>query len=768
MFVIPSLKPKGVLRYFLPPLLIFLGAGIAMILALVLFSSETSYRQMEKSWAAMQLESLDLRIQVLNSFVEESFRDDPGKHLTPPSIDHLRYKGQIQYLENGDIYLKTDGGFQPVFTQKDLDPKTLKERKLGMSWQYVGSLFGHEWWLKDGKDAEQTLVVFRKPVPSDLFHQGTRVLASIFLIRPMESLAPISGDQTTILVFDQKGHRYNGLIMPFPIKANSVYLDKSSDVRDMSRAVLSKTITDPKSQVLHHKVAGNTLTWHVYSQVLPSYSGSPIFILVARDDSGYFSLLMGHLLRGLGWFFLLMVLVFLGTLYYSQKLSQIIHGLNDAARRIGSGDWDFVIPSSGEDVLGDLSYSLQQMAKRLKGLVGNLENLVTQRTKNLQEVIGKYSRANRELERTNKTKDRFFSIIAHDLKSPFTALKGYSGLIEDSFESFTEDQLKEMISKIAVASEEAHGLLDNLLQWAVFQSGSIRVKWETFSLSEVSLEVLDLMKINAKVKGVKLSSNIERKVWVEADRNMISTVIRNLVSNSIKFSKSDDAHVSLSCEIVGDKVLLRITDNGIGIAAENINKLFKSDVYFSQKGTQNEQGTGIGLGLCQEFVTMNQGEISVSSVLNQGTSFTISLRKSEAPEEANDVPSSHYSILCVDDSEDNHNLIAIYLKDQPWDIEFAVNGKIALERIKHKRFDIILMDLNMPVMGGVETTINIRKIERIKGLESTYIMAFTSSVLQEDIDTAIGAGCDSYIVKPIKKQKLINAIEKVTKRRFVS
>ena len=91
MFVIPSLKPKGVLRYFLPPLLIFLGAGIAMILALVLFSSETSYRQMEKSWAAMQLESLDLRIQVLNSFVEESFRDDPGKHLTPPSIDHLRY-----------------------------------------------------------------------------------------------------------------------------------------------------------------------------------------------------------------------------------------------------------------------------------------------------------------------------------------------------------------------------------------------------------------------------------------------------------------------------------------------------------------------------------------------------------------------------------------------------------------------------------------------------------------------------------------------------
>ncbi|WP_141734880.1 hybrid sensor histidine kinase/response regulator [Oligoflexus tunisiensis] len=460
---------------------------------------------------------------------------------------------------------------------------------------------------------------------------------------------------------------------------------------------------------------------------------------------------------------LLLVVLAFNFLVGSQVTRPILQ-LNDAAGHLERGDFHPLQNSQREDEIGQLARSMGSMARRLKDSVRDLESQVERRTADLKDIIEKYAETNKALERNNATKDRIFSIIAHDLKSPFNALKGYSGIISDSLDSLRPDQLREMVDKISVSSEEAHGLLENLLQWALVQTGGMRVKWENHNLREIVLEVFDLMRVNAKVKGIHLDLQLSPDIWVHADRMMVATVIRNLVANAIKFTRSDEGYILCRATEDRDRILMMIEDNGVGIAPAHIGKLFQRSSWFSEKGTRDERGTGLGLGLCREFISLSQGKLEVESQLGKGTRFFVSWKKGQAPAAAlDDSIERPLSILYVDDSEDNHDLVRIYLKAFPWKLAFAEDGQKGLEAYKNGHFDIVLMDLNMPVMGGIEATRLLRELEHKEQRPRTVVIAFTSSVLQTDIDAAIQAGCDSYLVKPIKKQNLVNIISRLMK-----
>ncbi len=460
----------------------------------------------------------------------------------------------------------------------------------------------------------------------------------------------------------------------------------------------------------------------------------------------------------------LLVVVLAFNFLVGSQVTRPILQLNNAAAILESGDFRSLLNSEREDEIGQLGRSMGSMARRLKDSVRDLENQVERRTADLKDIIEKYAETNKALERNNATKDRIFSIIAHDLKSPFNALKGYSGIISDSLDSLGPEQLREMVDKISVSAEEAHGLLENLLQWALVQTGGMRVKWENHNLREIVLEVFDLMRVNAKVKGIRLDIQLSPDIWVYADRMMVSTVIRNLVANAIKFTRSDEGYILCRATDDRDRILMMIEDNGVGIAPLHIDKLFQRDGWFSEKGTKDERGTGLGLGLCREFISLSQGKLEVESQLGKGTRFFVSWKKGQAP--AQDLDQSierPLSILYIDDSEDNHDLVRIYLKTFPWQLTFAEDGQKGFEAFKKGHFDIVLMDLNMPVMGGIESTRLIREHEHNEHLTRAVVIAFTSSVLQTDIDAAIQAGCDSYLVKPIKKQNLVNIISRLMK-----
>jgi signal transduction histidine kinase len=229
-----------------------------------------------------------------------------------------------------------------------------------------------------------------------------------------------------------------------------------------------------------------------------------------------------------------------------------------------------------------------------------------------------------ELEHLNATKDKFFSIIAHDLKNPFASLIGASDLLVNNADEFSADQVKTFSGIINKSAKQAHRLLENLLDWSRTQTGSIKWKPVELDLWNLVSEVVILLTSSAENKDISLVTKVEENLMVFADENMLNTVVRNLISNAIKFTPQG-GEIEVNSVRKGNSVEIEVKDNGVGIAKENINKLFRIDEQLVRNGTENETGTGLGLILCKEFVEKHKGKIWVESTLGVGSSFKFSL-----------------------------------------------------------------------------------------------------------------------------------------------
>jgi two-component system sensor histidine kinase/response regulator len=232
-----------------------------------------------------------------------------------------------------------------------------------------------------------------------------------------------------------------------------------------------------------------------------------------------------------------------------------------------------------------------------------------------------------ELKAANASKDKFFSIIAHDLKNPFNGIIGLSSLLIDDYDSFPVEEQKEFIRNIRNTAENTFRLLQNLLEWSQTQTGKIHFEPVQFPLTSITTEIVDLVKTSAENKNIILRSAISPEIEVFADKNMIHTVIRNLLLNAVKFTKSG-GRILLTARNTGNMVEISVTDNGVGISPENFKKLFCIDCNMISYGTNGEQGTGLGLILCKEFIEKNAGTIRVESELGLGSTFTISIPES--------------------------------------------------------------------------------------------------------------------------------------------
>ena len=229
-----------------------------------------------------------------------------------------------------------------------------------------------------------------------------------------------------------------------------------------------------------------------------------------------------------------------------------------------------------------------------------------------------------ELKAANASKDKFFSIIAHDLKNPFNGIIGLSTLLVDDFDSFPVEEQKEFILDIKTTAENTFRLLQNLLEWSQTQTGKIHFEPTQFMLAAITNEIVDLVKTSAGNKNIILESDIPPEIRVYADKNMIHTVIRNLLLNAVKFTRNG-GRISLSARNIDNVVEIAVVDNGVGISPENFKKLFCIDCNVVSYGTEGEQGTGLGLILCKEFVEKNAGIIRVESEVGVGSTFTISI-----------------------------------------------------------------------------------------------------------------------------------------------
>lgn len=229
-----------------------------------------------------------------------------------------------------------------------------------------------------------------------------------------------------------------------------------------------------------------------------------------------------------------------------------------------------------------------------------------------------------DLIRLNRDKDQLFSIISHDIKGPLNSLKGFSHLLIHHVERLSQDEIREMGSQVNQSLENLNELLDNLLAWSIRQSGQAKLNIQEISINELIRKNIELYKLTASAKQIELVDNSDDNIIAEADYNSIHTVLRNLVSNALKFSYPN-SEVIISARYEEDKVKVSVADQGIGMSKEAKSKLFRIEKKESQKGTSNEKGSGFGLVLCQELIKENNGMLTVRSEVRMGSEFIFTL-----------------------------------------------------------------------------------------------------------------------------------------------
>lgn len=415
-------------------------------------------------------------------------------------------------------------------------------------------------------------------------------------------------------------------------------------------------------------------------------------------------------------------------------------------------------------------YNQEVLRQSEKILIQQKENIAQNHI--LEETV-------EELHKSNQTKDKFFSILAHDLRNPVSALSGVAESLKLNLPNLNKKDIQEYVDSIHKSSQSVYQLLINLLNWSRTQSRNLAYTPTDFDLNPLIRKNIALLEQQLQNKNISLQYCATEMPKVFADYNMIDTVMRNLLSNSIKFTDMD-GEVAVSCEETEKELIISVKDNGIGISEEQLAQLFKVEKKFLSKGTAGESGTGLGLVITQEFIEANQGRIKVSSEKGQGSVFSFSLPKSAATAEQLQAPDTQDQesgstafekvvedfpmdkllkvkgkrILIIDDNKELRTYLRLNLSDT-FEIFEAENGNEGLKMALDIQPTVIITDMMMPVMNGEQFC---REVKSLPTTSHIPVILLTSQPHEEGQLSGYGAGADVYLMKPVKKELLFQLI----------
>lgn len=371
-----------------------------------------------------------------------------------------------------------------------------------------------------------------------------------------------------------------------------------------------------------------------------------------------------------------------------------------------------------------------------------------------------------------EAKSAFLATMSHEIRTPLNAIIGMAELLRET--SLSPGQA-DYVHRFGRAADHLMDLINAILDLSKIEAGELQFEQIPFNLHQLMATVRDLLAVSAETKQLVLDMRIHPDVpaIVIGDPTRLRQVLMNLVGNAIKFTEQGQVAVTVEA-VAGDRVRLTVSDTGIGIPSDKLPFIFENFTQGDATTTRKFGGTGLGLSICQRLVGMMDGSLHVTSTVGQGSTFecTVCLPRvvETAPSMLNSPvqprvepvsasPARPLRILVVDDLEDNRAIVMHYLKQDAYVVDMADNGRIALEKFQTGTYDLVLMDVQMPIMDGLQATRAMRQWERTQHRSPTPILALTAHALQEEAKKSLDAGCTAHLTKPIKKQVLLRAIE---------
>ena len=387
-------------------------------------------------------------------------------------------------------------------------------------------------------------------------------------------------------------------------------------------------------------------------------------------------------------------------------------------------------------------------------------NLVRSGTGKIQKIFGLVSdvtfrkRAEEELKKStenliklNETKDRFISIISHDLRTPFSSILGFTDLLVNDDE-LTEDEKKQYVRYIQESSRSMLALVNSLLDWTRLQTGRIKFEPQKIDVTKIITDSINALSGTAMQKGIEIETKLNQYLYLFVDKSLITQVFNNLISNAIKFTNKGGKISISACPASGSRFIqFNVKDSGVGIKEEDLPKLFNVDSKFTSEGTAGEKGSGLGLSLVKEIIEKHGGTISVESKYGVGSEFKFTL------------PIASSNILIVDDSKTDRLLYSKILKNitPDYSVEVASNGKEAIEKILLSPPALVITDHAMPVMNGYEFVVELKKLD-IKGKPPVIVLS--SDIDRATINDYNEIGIEFVFQKPVNLSSFKLAVEK--------